>query len=63
MPALLPLSWLAIGAQRVLRPGRPAMNVAKAFATQRYDSARSAALAPSVAELFPDSARGGRSAR
>lgn len=48
MPVLLPLSWGALLLQKVLRPGRPAINVAKVFAAQRYDTGRIAALAPRV---------------
>jgi predicted dehydrogenase/nucleoside-diphosphate-sugar epimerase len=36
---LLPLSWLAMGLQKTLRPGRPAVNVAKVFARRAYDPA------------------------
>jgi len=32
------LSWLGIGLQRVLRPRKPAMNVARAFASPRIDT-------------------------
>jgi nucleoside-diphosphate-sugar epimerase len=35
---LVPMSWAATGLQKVLRPGRPAVNVAKIFAKQRYDT-------------------------
>ncbi|HEX6967166.1 MAG TPA: Gfo/Idh/MocA family oxidoreductase [Gemmatimonadaceae bacterium] len=37
---LVPLSWTAIGAQKVLRRGKPAVDVAKVFASQRYDTSR-----------------------
>ncbi len=37
-PVLRPLSWVALLAQKVLRPGCPAINVAKVFAVQRYDT-------------------------
>ena len=37
-PVLLPLSWFAMGLQKILRPRRPAMNVAAAFATVPYDT-------------------------
>ena len=51
LPTLLlhPLSWLAIGLQKVLRPGKPAINVAKVFAPQGYDSSSSARLAAAMA--------------
>jgi predicted dehydrogenase/nucleoside-diphosphate-sugar epimerase len=39
MFVLHPLSWLAIALQKVMRPRKPAMNVAKVFASQRYDTA------------------------
>jgi predicted dehydrogenase/nucleoside-diphosphate-sugar epimerase len=42
---LAPLSWFAIGLQKVLRPGKPAINVGKVFASQRYDNALSAQIA------------------
>jgi hypothetical protein len=37
-PALVVLSGVGIALQKVLRPGRPAMHVAKAFAPQRLDT-------------------------
>jgi hypothetical protein len=42
---LHPLSWLGLGLQRVLRPGVPAINVAKVFAPERYDASASEMLA------------------
>jgi predicted dehydrogenase/nucleoside-diphosphate-sugar epimerase len=45
---LLPLSWLAIAIQKVLRPRAPAINVAKIFARLNYDTSRIAALAPAI---------------
>jgi nucleoside-diphosphate-sugar epimerase len=33
---LWPLSWMAMGAQKVLRPGTPAINVARVFARRAY---------------------------
>jgi predicted dehydrogenase/nucleoside-diphosphate-sugar epimerase len=50
MPVLVPLSWAAIVAQKLLRPGRPAINAAKVFAAQRYDTTRVAALARRMEE-------------
>lgn len=44
-PLLVPLSWLAVAAQKLLRPNQPVMNVARAFASQRYDTTLIAALA------------------
>jgi predicted dehydrogenase/nucleoside-diphosphate-sugar epimerase len=43
-PALIPLSWAALGAQKVLRPGKPAIDVAGVFAPERYDTALAARL-------------------
>ena len=37
-PVLQPLSWLGLGLQRILRPGRPPINVAKVFAREAYDT-------------------------
>lgn len=34
---LWPLSWMAMGLQKVLRPGSPAINVASVFARRTYD--------------------------
>ena len=34
---LWPLSWLAMGLQKVVRPRSPAINVGKVFANRRYD--------------------------
>ena len=53
--ALVPLAWAAIAAQKVLRPGKPAVNVAKVFATQRYDTARISTLAPLILGDAPES--------
>lgn len=47
---LIPLSWGAILAQKILRPGRPAINAARIFAPQRFDHARSASVAMMVAD-------------
>jgi predicted dehydrogenase/nucleoside-diphosphate-sugar epimerase len=46
LPRLLlhPLSWGALAAQKVLRPGRPAVRLAPAFAAQRYEPGPAAAL-------------------
>jgi nucleoside-diphosphate-sugar epimerase len=45
---LLPLSWLAIGLQKLLRPRNPAINIAKIFARLRYDTSRISQLAPAI---------------
>jgi len=39
------LSWLAMPLQRVLRPGSPPINIARAFSSQTYDTRRAAVLA------------------
>jgi nucleoside-diphosphate-sugar epimerase len=53
MPLLVPMSWGAILLQKVLRPRRPAINAAKVFAAQRYDTSRIAELAPRVGTPAP----------
>lgn len=45
---LLPLSWLAIAIQKILRPRSPAISVAKIFARLRYDTSRIRGLAPAI---------------
>jgi nucleoside-diphosphate-sugar epimerase len=45
---LIPLSWLATLAQKVLRPGRPAIDVAKVFSVLPYDTSGIAKLASRV---------------
>ena len=52
---LVPLSWAATFAQKVLRPGKPPINVAKVFSTQDYDTAGIGRLAPLV-DRPPDKA-------
>ena len=47
-PVLVPLSWFAIGLQKLLRPRSPALNLAQMFARLRYDTTRISALAPMV---------------
>ncbi len=42
---LLPLSWLATVAQKLLRPGRPAIDVAKVFSVLPYNTSAIAKLA------------------
>lgn len=46
--ALIPLSWAAIALQKAIRPGSPALNVAKMFARLKYDTSRIAGLAPAI---------------
>jgi hypothetical protein len=50
---LVPLSWVATFAQKVLRPGKPVINVAKVFSTQEYDTAGIGRLAPLV-DRYPN---------
>ncbi|SLM50190.1 conserved protein of unknown function [Nitrospira japonica] len=45
---LLPLSWCATLAQKLLRPGKPAINLAKVFSVLQYDTATVALLAKQV---------------
>jgi nucleoside-diphosphate-sugar epimerase len=45
---LVPLSWLATILQKVLRPGKPAINVAKVFSVLPYDTSAIAILAKHV---------------
>jgi len=47
---LIPLSWCATLAQKILRPGKPAINVAKVFSVLPYDTSGIAKLAPLVEE-------------
>lgn len=42
--ALHPLSWFALGLQKVMRPGKPAISVAKVFAREKYDTTMSASI-------------------
>ncbi len=42
---LVPLSWGALLAQKVLRPGKPAINMAKVFSVLPYDTSEIARLA------------------
>lgn len=53
LPTLVlhPLSWLAFGLQKLLRPRRPAINVAKVFSVQAYDTSTSARLAAQLPAL------------
>ncbi len=45
---LVPLSWVATVAQKVLRPGKPAINVAKVFSVLPYDTSKVAAVASTM---------------
>jgi predicted dehydrogenase/nucleoside-diphosphate-sugar epimerase len=44
MSLLAPLSWLAVLVQKVARPRKSAMNIAKAFASPKYDTSRMKAV-------------------
>jgi predicted dehydrogenase/nucleoside-diphosphate-sugar epimerase len=57
-PVLVPLSWVAFALQKLLRPGKPALSLAKMFARLRYDTTRIAALAPAIRAEVAKSARG-----
>jgi hypothetical protein len=50
---LVPMSWAATVLQKVLRPGKPAISVAKVFAKQRYETTRIASIAHQVSRKFP----------
>ena len=50
---LVPLSWLATALQKILRPGKPAINVAKVFSVLPYDTSAIAILAKSIDGLAP----------
>jgi nucleoside-diphosphate-sugar epimerase len=56
LPTLVlhPLSWAAIALQKLLRPGKPAINVAKVFSQQAYDTGRSATLHARMGESRPE---------
>jgi nucleoside-diphosphate-sugar epimerase len=45
---LVPLSWMAVLLQKLLRPGKPAINVAKVFSVLRYDTSAITRLAASI---------------
>jgi predicted dehydrogenase/nucleoside-diphosphate-sugar epimerase len=47
---LWPLSWVAIGLQKALRPGVPAINVAKVFAKRAFDTAVVSRAWPDIQE-------------
>ena len=44
-PVLVPLSWIALLVQRILRPGKPAVNLARVFAVTRYETRLIASVA------------------
>jgi predicted dehydrogenase/nucleoside-diphosphate-sugar epimerase len=45
---LRPVSWAAIGAQKMLRPGTPPIDAAAVFAKQRFDTTTAERLAPRI---------------
>ena len=45
---LVPLSWLATVLQKALRPGKPAINLAKVFSVLPYDTSAIAMLAKQI---------------
>jgi nucleoside-diphosphate-sugar epimerase len=45
---LMPLSWFAFALQKVLRPSRPALSIAKMFARLQYDTSLIRKLAPAI---------------
>jgi len=45
---LVPLSWVATLAQKVFRPDKPAINVAKVFSVLPYDTSKIATLAKNI---------------
>lgn len=45
---LLPLSWVAFALQKLVRPSRPSLSIAKIFARLQYDTSRISALAPAI---------------
>lgn len=61
LPMLLvhPLSWGALLLQKALRPGKPAINVAKVFSVERIDPAGAARLASKINDSGRDATRTG----
>src|SRR5262249_38044555 len=51
---LVPLSWVATFAQKVFRPDKPAINVAKVFSVLPYDTSKIATLAKSIDGQVPN---------
>ena len=48
---LVPLSWLATVLQKILRPGKPAINVAKVFSVLPYNTSAIAKLAKDASRI------------
>jgi nucleoside-diphosphate-sugar epimerase len=57
MSLLAPLSWFAVVAQKVARPQKSAMNIAKAFASAKYDTSRMKAIVSQMKGATPVSAQ------
>ena len=53
MSVLAPLSWLALLLQKVARPRKSAMNIAKAFASPKYDTSRMKAVVSQMKGAAP----------
>lgn len=53
MSLLAPLSWLAVLVQKVARPRKSAMNIAKAFASPKYDTSRMKAVVSQMNRAAP----------
>lgn len=58
-PLLHPLSLMATGLQKALRPGRPAIELARVFGMQRYDNSLIRSLAPAIEAMGPMESAGG----
>ncbi len=52
---LHPLSWAAVGLQKILRPGRPAIRLSSAFAGRRYAPGPAEELMAAVRDAQPSS--------
>jgi nucleoside-diphosphate-sugar epimerase len=62
MSLLAPLSWLAVLVQKVARPRKSAMNIAKAFASPKYDTSRMKAVVAQMSRAAPVSPQTTKSA-
>ncbi len=58
MLVIHPLSWFALGLQKLLRPGKPAMNVAKIFTVEAVDTSGATRLTAMMAEAPEHAASG-----
>ena len=57
MSLLAPLSWLAVLVQKVARPRKSAMNIAKAFASPKYDTSRMKTVVSQMNRAAPASSQ------